>query len=111
MISKLVDAVICMNIKGQGHLLILVQGHSDSTFSNFYSLETSKPIEAKFQMQPPWDRGTKICSNGPNHMTNMAAIPIFDKTFKNLLLWNQKADDLESLYPVLGTQVLPNLFK
>ena len=26
-------------------------------------------------------------------------------------LWNQKADDLETLYAALGTQVLPNLFK
>ena len=32
------------------------------------------------------------------------------KTYKNHLLWNQKADDLESWYAALGTQVLPNLF-
>ena len=44
-----------MNIKGQGHLLTLVQGHSDSSFSNFFSLETAGPIEAKFHMKPPWD--------------------------------------------------------
>ena len=71
-----------MNIKGQGHLLTLVQGHSDSTFSNFFFLETAKPIEAKVQMEPPWDRETKVCSNGPDHMTNMAAMPIFDKNLK-----------------------------
>ena len=35
---------------------------------------------------------------------------IWLKTFKNLLLLNQKADDLETLYAALGTQVLPNLF-
>ena len=35
-----------MNIKGQGHLLTLIQGHSDSTFSNFLFLETAWPIEA-----------------------------------------------------------------
>ena len=29
------------------------------------------------------------------------------KTLKNLL-WNQKADDLETWYVALGTQVLPN---
>ena len=33
------------------------------TFSNFFSLETSRPIEAKFHGDPPWDRGMKICSN------------------------------------------------
>ena len=65
-----------MNIKGQGHSLTLVQGHPDSTFSNFFSLETAGPIEAKFHVEPPWDRGTKFCSNGPGHMTKMAAMPI-----------------------------------
>ena len=58
------------DIKGQGHLLTLVQGHSDLTFSNFFFLETAKPIEAKFQREPPWGRGTKICSNGHGHITN-----------------------------------------
>ena len=29
------------------------------TFSNFFSLETARPIEAKFHMEPPW---MKICS-------------------------------------------------
>ena len=56
-------------------------------------LETARPIEARFHVDPPWDDGgTKVCSNSPGHMTKMAAMP----TLKNLLLWNQKADDLES---------------
>ena len=49
-----------MTIKGQGHLLSLVKGHSTSTFSNFFSLETAKPIEAKFHVDPPWDGGRKF---------------------------------------------------
>ena len=72
-----------MNIKGQGHSLTLVQGHSDLTFSNFFSRETAWPIEAKFHMEPQWDGGTKVCSNGPGHMTKMAAMPIYDKNMKN----------------------------
>ena len=40
--------------------------------------------------------GTKVCSNGAGHMTKMAATPIYGKTLKNLLLRNQKVDDLES---------------
>ena len=84
-----------MNIKGQGHSLTLVQGHSDSTFSNLFSLETVGPIEAKFHIDPPWDGGTKVCSYGPGHMTKMAAMPIYGKNSKNLLLWNQTADDLK----------------
>ena len=43
-----------------------------STFSNISS-ETTVPIEAKFHVEPPWDGGTKVCSNGPGHMTKMAA--------------------------------------
>ena len=43
-------------------------------------------------------------------MTNMAAMPIHVYG-KNLLLWNQKADDLESWYAALDTRVLPSLFK
>ena len=39
-----------MNFKGQGHLLTLVQGHSDST--------TARPVEAKFHTDHSWDGGT-----------------------------------------------------
>ena len=52
------------------------------TFSNFFSLETSRPIEAKFHVEPPWDRGLKICSNDLCHMTNMATMPIYGKNLK-----------------------------
>ena len=37
-------------------------------------------------------------------MTKLATMPIY-------LLWNQKADDLESWYAASGTWVLPSLFK
>ena len=76
-----------MNIKGQGH--------ADSTFKKFFSLETAGPIEAKFDMKPPWGGGMKSYSNGPGLMTNIAAISIYIKTLKNLLLRNRKGDDLE----------------
>ena len=103
LISMLVDAVnkmskwICMKIKGQGHSLTLVQGHSDSTFSNFISLETARLIESKCHVNPPSDGGKKICSNGPGHMIKMAAMSIYGKNIKKSSpdLWNQKADDLE----------------
>ena len=66
-----------MNIKGQCHSLTFVGGHSDSTFSNFFSLETAKPIEAKFYVEPPWDEGIKVNINGLCHITKMAAMPIY----------------------------------
>ena len=37
------------------------------------------PFEAKWHTEPLWDRGTKICLNGPSHMVKMAAIPIYGK--------------------------------
>ena len=52
------------------------------TFSNFFSLKTFRPIEAKFHVEPPWDRCMKVYSNGLCHMTNMAAMPVYDKNLK-----------------------------
>ena len=40
------------------------------------------PIEAKFHMEPPWDSGMKVYSNGLGHMTKMAAMPIYGQHLK-----------------------------
>ena len=48
-------------------------------FSNVFSSETAWPIKAKFYVVPPWEGGTKVCINGPGHMTKMAAMPIYGK--------------------------------
>ena len=96
-----------MNIRGQGHSLTLVQGHSDSTFSNFFSLETPRLIEAKLHVEPPWDGGMKVSTNGLCHMSKMAAMPIYGK---KLLICNQKASDLETWYAALVFRVIPSLF-
>ena len=53
-----------------------------STFSNIFSSETAWPIKAKFYVEPPWEGGTKVCINGPGHMTKMAAMPIYGKNLK-----------------------------
>ena len=71
----------------------------------------AKPIEAKYHLEPPWDGGTKVCSNSPGHMASIAAIPMYGKNLKKLILWNQKANDLERWYIAAGPPVLPNLFK
>ena len=42
------------------------------------------------------------------HMTKMAAMPIYGK---NLLIWNQRADDLETWYVTLVFRELQSLFK
>ena len=65
----------------------------------------------RLYVEPQWDVGTKVWSNGLGHMTKMTAMPIYDKNLKkNHLLWNQKADDLETWSASLGTRVLPSLF-
>ena len=33
-------------------------------------------------MDHPWDGGTKICSNGPDHITKVAAMAIYGKNIK-----------------------------
>ena len=71
-----------MNIKGQVHSLTLVQGHSDSIFSNFFFLETAWPIETKFYVKPPWDGRMKVYIPGPSHMTKMTVMPIYGKNLK-----------------------------
>ena len=92
-----------MNIKGQGQSLPLIQGHSDSIFSSFCSLETGRLIEAKFHVETSREREY---TNGLYQMTKIAARPIY-----NLLLWNQKADDLECWHIASGARVLTRLFK
>ena len=47
-----------------------------------FSLKTARQIEAKFHVDHPLDGGTKICSNGPGHMTKMTAMPIYGKNDK-----------------------------
>ena len=69
------------------------------------------PVEAKFHMEPSWVGGTKVRSNGSGQITKMAAMPIYGKNLKILLLRNLKAYDLETLYVALGVLVLPSLIK
>ena len=42
------------------------------------------PIEAKFHVEPPWDGTTEVYSNGPGHMTNIAAMLIYGKNCKKI---------------------------
>ena len=41
-------------------------------------------------MEPPRDGGTKVCSNGPGHMTKMATMPIYGKKFKKIIFSGTK---------------------
>ena len=52
-----------------------------SHFSKISS-ETPGPINAKLHVEHPYEGGTKVCINGPGHMTKMAAMPIYGKNLK-----------------------------
>ena len=86
MMSKLEDAV---NIKGQGHSLTLVQGHPDSTFSCFFSLETARLMKPDFMWSLHVMGNESEYTNGLCHMTKMASMPIYVKSLK-------KSSSLES---------------
>ena len=53
--------------------------------------------------------GTKVCSNGPGHMTKMAATPIYDKNPLKNLLQNQIVDDLR-IWDVGPTKFVQMMF-
>ena len=63
-------------------------------------------------MKTPYDMIAKIYSKHLGHITKMAATPIYGKNpIKNLLLQNQKADDLGTWYVAFGVLGLSSLFK
>ena len=53
-----------------------------------------------------------IYATGFGHITKMAAMPMYVKhPFKNILLWNQRANDIGTWYVQLGMWALPSLHK
>ena len=77
----------------QGELIVYPSSRRPSVrrrppFSKIFSSDTAWPIKAKFYVEPPWEGRTKVYINGPGHMTKMAAMPIYGKDLKNLLLQN-----------------------
>ena len=79
-----------MNIKGQG---LHWPSSRVTTFSNFFSLETPRPIEAKFRGTSK-DMEMKVSTNGLSHNQDGCHVRIWWKPLK-----------------ILVTRVLPNLFK
>ena len=76
--SQLNEYMKLMSTKGQGHSLTSVQ-ISQIQYFYFISSITTRPIEAEFHAETPWDGRTKACSNSPGHMTKVAAMPIYSK--------------------------------
>ena len=63
-------------------------------------------------MKIPYDELAKIYTKYFGHVTKIAALPFNGKkTFKHLLLQNQKADDLGTWYVALEMIVIPRFFQ
>ena len=79
--------------------------------------QTSSPLKPLCQSKPNFmwtllGKGERNkCINGPGHMTKMAAMPIYGKNLKNLLLQNRRADFHETWYVASGTPAHHNLYK
>ena len=75
-------------------------------------LQNTGPIEAKFHMEPQWDGGIKVYLRGLGLMAKIAAMSIYGKNpSKNVLLQNQRANDLVAWYVALGPWAHHKLFK
>ena len=68
-----------MSIKGQGHSLTLIKGHSDFNVKTCFSQKQWGDLEPKFI---GGRIGMKIYTNKFGHMTNMASMPIYGKNLK-----------------------------
>ena len=55
-------------------------------------------------MGPSVERMLTICSSGSAQLDNFAAMPIYSKTLKNLLLQNQESSEVESWYTASWTK-------
>ena len=64
-----------------------------------FSLETARPVEAKFHVRP-WDGGMKTYSNGPGHLTSVDAMPIYWSWSKVTQIQHFKTVSLETARPV-----------
>ena len=71
-----------MSIKGQGHSLTLVKGHSDFKVKTLFFTETVGRFGTKAHMKAKVGIGMKIYTNELGHMTNMATLPIYGKNLK-----------------------------
>ena len=75
-----------MSVKGQGHSLNLVKGHSDFKVNTCFFTETVGRFGTKIHMKAEVRMGMIICTNELGHMTNMATMPIYGKNVRKLLL-------------------------
>ena len=71
-----------MSVKGQGHFLTLVKGHSDFKVKTCFSQKQVGPFKTKAHMKAKERMGMKTYTHELGHMTNMATMPIYGKNLK-----------------------------
>ena len=75
---------ILAHLSLQGELIVYPSSQRPSVvrpspFLKIFSSETAWRIKTKFYVEPPCEGKSKVCINGPGHVTKMAATPIFGK--------------------------------
>ena len=58
---------------------------------NHLFLRNNCANQSQFHMELLWDGETKVCSNGSEPITNMAAMPIYGKNRKNIFSGTKRA--------------------
>ena len=58
---------------------LLLSSSLSSTIFKHLLLRNRLANQSQIYVEPPWEGGTKVCINGPGHMTKMAATPIYGK--------------------------------
>ena len=66
---------------------------------------------SQIHVEPPWNGERKLVQIVRVTWPTWSSCPYMETIFKNLLLWNRKADDLETWYAEMSTRVLSCLFK
>ena len=70
-----------MRKRGQGHYLTFDPGSQSIRVTNMS--KATWPIVTRFHIEPPWAEGSKVCSNNPGYITNMAIMSIRGKNLYN----------------------------
>ena len=94
-------------------LLLLSSSSSSSLFTLFKDLLLRNHCTNQSQILYVLSlgRGTKVCINGPGHMTKMAAMPIYGKNLKQSSSLNRWIDFNETWYVALKTLAHYNLYE
>ena len=79
----------------------------DPLISNIF-FKTDWPIKTTVYVESPWGGGTKVYINDLSHMTEIAAVLICGKTFKNYF---RMSNDLETWHGAFWTRGLQILYK